>query len=92
MNKEELDIWLKHFADKQTGYQMFDENGTRREINFFIVFRYLKELQQKANQLESTLNEVKEYIYNHELVHERVYVLKGEDILEILNKVGGSNE
>lgn len=56
MNKEEIDIWLKHFADKQTGYQMFDENGMRREINFFIVFRYLKELQQKVNQLETKIN------------------------------------
>lgn len=63
MNEEEIDIWLKHFADKPTSYQMFDENGMIKEINFFIVFRYLKELEEKVSQLEKGIHiEVGDYI------------------------------
>lgn len=85
MNREEIDIWLKHFADKQTGYQMFDENGMRREINFFIVFRYLKELQQKVNQLETNrdeayklLDDIDEYM----LTEQHLKLVEAKKLLE----------
>ena len=52
MNKEEIDVWLKHFANRPVGYQMYDENQVRKEFNLFNVFQYLKILQIENNQLK----------------------------------------
>lgn len=57
MNKEEIGIWLKHFADKSVGYQFYEDGKWKREINLFLVFRELLELKCKVNQLETNRDE-----------------------------------
>lgn len=54
--------------------------------------KVMKELYKQLDLYKSVIDEVREYIYNHELVHERVYVLKGEDVLKILDKAKVKNE
>ena len=56
-----------------------------------------KELQQENQQLKSVLNEVREYIGGFDLdycsdAYESVFIETLDDIIKILEKVGGSNE
>lgn len=102
MNKEEIIFWLKHFAEHPTGFKGYEDGEWKREINLYSVFNYLLELKCKVNQLESTLNEIidwkdkngNRYIYQDSLGEDwYFYDLDVFDELgQILDKVGGSNE
>lgn len=99
MNKEVKEIGreLKEILEKYPNRQkeilcyIFGED-TIREI---IGKPTYEELQQKANQLESTLNKVREKIKLERKVSlglEQVYTISVLDQLQnILNEVGGSN-
>ena len=66
---------------------LFEKNveyGTNKIIDL------LNDLQQENQQLKSVLNEVREYIENH--YEDRSFDEIHNEVLEILDKVGGSNE
>ena len=101
MNKEEIGIWLKHFADKSVGYQIYEDGKWKREINLFLVFRELMELKCKVNQLETNIYTAIDYINKLEFEEYGVLYDNGtsfmeyednckETLLEILK--GGSDE
>ena len=57
------------------------------------VQKAIKQLQQENKQLKEVIEEVREYILNHELVEEKDhYVLNGKELLQILDKAKCSED
>ena len=54
------------------------------------LFDEMSNWRDESKQLKEVIEEVREYIFNHELVEEKDhYVLNGNELLQILDKAKG---
>lgn len=83
MNKL-TELWIK--VTKETEIEEYHEDV--REL-----YEYTRQLQTKVNQLESTLNEVRAIVSKSVFKTDLVELCRMKNqIKEVLDKVGGSNE
>ena len=82
MNKEK--DFFKTCFNTVAGLEVRNES---QAIAKEVVLSEIENLQQENQQLKEVIEEVREYILNHELVEEKDhYVLNGNELLQILDK------
>ena len=82
MNKEK--DFFKTCFDTVAGLEVKNKS---QAIAKEVVLSEIENLQQENKQLKEVIEEVREYILNHELVEEKDhYVLNGNELLQILDK------
>ena len=82
MNKEK--DFFKTCFNTVAGLEVKNES---QAIAKEVVLSEIENLQQENKQLKEVIEEVREYILNHELVEEKDhYVLNGNELLQILDK------
>ena len=87
MNKEEKEFFYS------IGRGILNLNGKLYYGLDYSITDFINSLEQENKQLKEVIEEVREYILNHELVEEKDhYVLNGNELLQILDKAKYSDD